>query len=586
MNIYTPEYECKDLELLDESVEQHLKGHKFLIPTVPSKSDFLAIAPTLPDLIYGLVSPIARKPVKDHRFLWARTLEFVVSRASALVEVYQAVQSQSRPDSDFRHVVKELKEVLDNLISFVTLFLGQAEGEFLDVGSAHSDSIRRSFTTLLCESLEMALNARSITANGDFLDTLANCIVNTVNYVEQKKYKEWEHKITSQSDVMPVIVAFCRTSFLLGVPDKIVPLFAGGRPVVSETFPFNFVANLDTNLPLLVDFYRYAGFCLVTLSIMDDSVSHIKSEYADLANNFFVPLLTLPNLSLSNYVTVNDLPNNPSGITSAPTFKSGQYILEQNREEISFFYVISYILRLKSLSSLVEPVPRFQAEMCFFANSFGRRISSDLDLLASSHQSYSNSTISMLSLEQRASAAAPTANGNTLSTILTEGTYKEKLHLVKIFFDTLATLKYSSLMSLAKLIRAFNFESVPEGSLLTNSMKTQDFHHLLSNVDIHAFPGKKLYVRAVDKIVRLIQLLTLLHLQSTLGLDSQPSELLANLYRTTYTFEQISKVQPLLEFNRDGRLQRTKVPRNNEEHEIVAQFDMIAATRDLKQVMR
>lgn len=583
MDIYTPEYECEDLDQLLRSILEHLDRNDVFIPSSPSKTEFMTYASALPDLIYGVLSPIARKPINCHRYLWVKTLEFVVVRAGALVKLYRDILFHSRPDNDINHVVHELKAILNNLSSFLKSFLGQAESEFLEIGSSHGDAIRQSFVALLRETLEMIVNGKDIAYDEECMASLASTITNMASFVDQKKYKDFEQKLISQHDILPLIVDFCRASYTIGAPEKVEPLFVGVRPIISERFPFNLTTHLDTDLPLLMDFYKYAGFCLVTLAVLDPSASHIKSEYADLANNFLVPLLTLPNLSLSNYTT-NELAGNPGAIASS--LRSGQYILDKEREEISFFYVLSYLLRLRRLSTLVEPVPRFKAEVRYFASSFGRRISSDLDILASSHQSYSNSTISMLSLEQRASTVAPAANANTMSSILYEGTYKEKLHLVKIFFETLSSLGFPHLPALSKLIQVFNFKSVPEGSLLTSSMRNQDFHHLLTNVDIVTYPGKKLYVEAIEKIIRLVQILTLKHLHTTLGLDTQPNELLTHLFKTTYTFEQISEVQDHLRVDGSGKVFRSKNLQKMEESEIASQFDMILATRDLEQVMR
>lgn len=580
MDIYTPEYECGDLNTLILSIRQHLKRHVGPVLPSPTKSDFIALSSELPDIIYGVVSPIARKPIKDHRVLWVMTLQSVVHRANILMKLHKDVQFHSRADSDVAHVVKELSEVLTNLYSFIKSFMAQVdENTFLEANNAYRNTIRTSFISLLCEALELVDTGKDVAYDPEYFEALATVTYSAVVHVQNKKYDQWEHKLTAQADVTKAIVALNKTAFFMGAPEKVEPLFVSneGRPPVTETFPFNFVSHLETDLPLLIDFYRYCGFCLVTLATTKDSTPHITSKYAQLANYFLVTLLSLPNLSLSNYPISGEVPR---------TIRSEHYLLLQDREEISFFYVLSYLLRLENLTSLVDPLPRFKAEVKHFVLSFGKRISSDLDILASRNQSYSNSTISMLSLEQRATAAAPIGNANTLSSILSEGTYKEKLHLVKLFFDNLVTAKVTGNVALAKMIETFNFESVPEGSLLTRTMKNQDFHHLLSNVDIQAYPGKRLYVEAIEKIVRLIQLLTLKYLHTTLGLESHPDQLLAQLYNTTYTFDNVSKVKQLLRTNDDGTLCRA-VPKHTPENlEISSQLDMISTTRELEQTMR
>ncbi|GBL51391.1 hypothetical_protein [Candidozyma auris] len=589
MDTFTSEDKCERLTLLADSIQKKLKDHISPIPSSPSRSEFMSLVTALPDLIYGVLSPITKKPISQHRFLWVCTLEEVTLRTSAICKLYNELPYQSRPDTDSSHICNELKSVINNLFSCVNSFLSQADvSSFLNAGSVYENRVRTSFTALLCAACDLVDNAQEIMYDGAFYRALTSLCVRAVVAVSRKQYEQWEQKLMCEADMTKLLVSLTRSSFHLGTPEFVEPLFhsASGKPPVTETYPLDSVAHLETNLPLLMDFYRYSGFCLVTLAVSDDSSYRIRREYAELANYFLVTLLSLPNLSLENYPFAIEA-TSAFGAAATRHRISERYFSLQDREEVSFFFVLSYILRMEKLSSLADPSPRFRSEIFYFVDAFGKRISSDLDISASRNQSYSNSTISMLSLEQRARDSIRKANANTLSVILVEGTYKEKLHLVKIFFDNLAAaIKYPSRTSIATIVETFNFESVPEGCPVMQSMKNQDFHHLLSNVDIHTYPGKKLYVEAVEKIIRLLQLLTVSHMYTTLGLDSNPDLLMTKLFKTSYTFASVSQIKPILIFENDGKLRSISKVSLDEEREIASQLDMITATHDLEQLMR
>lgn len=590
MDIYTPEYECSDLGLLISSIDQHISNYADRAPPKPTKTDFTEFSSGFPDILYGLVSQLSRKPVSQHRYLWVRTLEAVVDYAVTISCLYRDVQYHARHPTDVPSTSTELKKAFSNLYSYVKSFLSQADEQLLlNCGNVYDDNVRSSFAGLLSKSFELAETGKEIKYDGGFFDAVVTLAVDSVAYVELAKYEQWEHKLMAQADLMQVLVGLTKTSFRLGKPRQIKPLFVGdsGRPLITERYPFNLTSHLDTDFTLLMDFYRYAGFCLVTLAVADTAANDIKSEYAHLADYYLTTLLTLPNLSLTNYSITFELLSSAYLSGAAPALKPDQYILSQEREEISFFYVLNYLLRLENLTGLVEPNPRIKAEISYFVKAFGKRISSDLDILASRNQSYSNSTISMLSLEQRATAAAPSPNAKTLSTILFEGSYKEKLHLVKSFFESLAAaIDTPEAATLASLLEKFNFESVPGGVSVTRSMRNQDFHHLLGNIDIAVFPGKKLYVEAVEKIARLLQLLTITHLKGTLGLDFRPDELLSYLYKTTYRFENVSLIKKLVQIDDKSRLSRANRAPISVVQEVNSQYDMLTATRELEQILQ
>lgn len=546
------------------------------------KASFIAAASTYPDLVCEFLVLLRRHDARTHQYLWLFTLTGLTEVSVAIFREFERLTG--KPNAQITAAMAAMTSSLQNVCDMVGRFMSTMNLDLL------FDSQDKSFWRALAKSL--ILTEEKVIC-GELLDLLENTLdlvflgrdlvdvsstfilVNAIVTNYYKGYVALDLASTHLAECFESVVLLAKTAFYLGQPQAIVPLFAPseGEQILSEMYPCDLLAFHSLDFRSVMDYYRYVAYCLATLGAHN---TYINDRFVDTADLFFKVLLNMPNMNPRTYLTAIEFASVPGAAANAQ--QSGkQHISLKEREELSFFFMINYMLRMKSLNAFISPDTYWQEENTFFGLAFSRRVSSDLDHLASVTQSYTNSVVSMQRLEQQALAVDSGPNSRTLSAIFHDGTYKEKIQLVGAFF------KQRNRFPISNFVQLFNFSgALPDASFQVGMMHN-DMQHLVSRINGDQYPGKKLYIHVMDKIVRLLQLLTIRHLYASAGLASDPEALLAKLFHTTYSFRDITQVRKAMDIDEHGKLVREYNGLSKlEDEQIAAQFRLLETTQDLE----
>lgn len=577
-------------EALQHKIADYIHGQFSKIPLGKDKESYLRSCEVFPDVVFETLAMLRRNSVEEHLSLWLLSLLGLVTQTDALTQIHYSLSPQFSFDSQFIDRTNMVKPRVYDVCDCVGHFLKNASLAQVYKKNDAGSFFEKTFLHVLHTTFEILSRCPDLDG-GHVLIGIASHWIGRL--VESNLNSHNEAQLLARERAFPVLVRFLKAAFFTGYPRAILPLYTnneGLEPTISELYPCILIEKTLLHYSDLVDFYRYSAYLLTTMAVGEDSESFkssINFNLAEIADFFYLVLLDLPSMHPFNYRPPNEL----SGTLDLPEAlflanKSHQHVTHTERDEISFFYVINSLLRLNSIQEIVQPNQKFLQEASHFVNSFGKRIASDLDYLASSNQSYSNSVISMLSLEQRSSAPLAVPTAKLLSSILTEGTYKEKLHLVKFFFNGLTpsaqTLYEPGIVNLA---RTFNFKGVAAQSSLPMNLKHQELLHLISHIDERTTPGKRLYVTALEKIIRLFHLLTVDHLICGAGLRQTLEDVIRGIFNSTYTFDEIASVRQLLSYGNDGKLQKVNQYFVDEDEDILDQKHLLEITHELDRII-
>lgn len=554
------------------AIAAYLADHLAPYTCIGSKIAFVDTAIHLADHINEVIALLTKQDISTHQYLWFFAACELARVAEAVAEARARFADSS--DSRLANAVKMLKTPLHDSVNTVIRFLPRWNMAILK-GKAGAEAQKLSamyigLVLLICNAV---VAGHAVLDGAADMTVVAESLV-TFSYVYNTNSRELALR------VFPALVGVAKASFFVGQPQAVV-LLAFGSDLVSESTPTTILARLKPDFHHIMDFYRYYGYCFVTLAVVG---SAIDQKYSDLADVFLRVLLGLPNLQLSNYFS----PASPAGQLSLPKL----YFSDTDREELSFFFLLNTLLNYTSLDQYVRGDSEIRAEMLYFTTQFNGRVLKDLALLASPSQSYSNSLISVPSLEHRIFTPSPVANSKTLSSILSEGTYKEKVNLVLQFFKIsgsahlLGPAHKSAWNSLISFVQIFNLCNNPGTLGLTTKIRNSDVTHCVSYIDREKYPGKALFVHAIDKSVRLMQLLSLLHLSETAGLSSDPDSMISRLFNTGYTFNDIAGVKDLAGVDPDGTFCRKFGNELLEDDQIAAQYKILQRTKRLEECVQ
>lgn len=378
-------------------------------------------------------------------------------------------------------------------------------------------------------------------------------------------------KCDTRIEICKLSIDICKACYYGGSPSAILPLVFMQPQCVSEIFIMPVVKGKSLQIETLIDYFRFSAFCLVSCNIELDTIDDQLTRKADV---FLKVLLNLPNLQLSNYVL--ELEKSGDFLMQLST----RYVPVSEREEISFFYILNYLLRLRRLESLAETEKYFKSELRFFNDSFNKRVASELDRLVSVPLSRNGSTTSVPRMAEMFNEDLGVNTTSTLSSILCDGSYKERLRLVVDFFGLLGV--DIRVGSLSRLVQTFdmsylNDQEEPEAQISGFS----DVWSVMSRIYSSNYSGKKLYLGAIDKIVRLLQLLSLKFLSTTIGHAQSPREILDKVFHSSYTIDQVLLVKDLLEV-KDDKLAVKELEKKSEDQICYHQLRIIERTQMLE----
>lgn len=369
-------------------------------------------------------------------------------------------------------------------------------------------------------------------------------------------------------EIVRLMIGISKAALYGGCPSAILPLVFSQPACLSETFIIPIVGNECFSIELLIDYFRYGAYCLVSTVAEHDKIEDSFTKKADI---FLKVLLNLPNLQLTNYLE-------KEGEMLVSLFS--KYVTLTEREELSFFYLINFLMKSRSLEDLTDSEKNYVAELTFFVNAFNRHTAYELDQLASVPLSRNGSYVSVPKAAEPSTQALNVETFATMSSILHDGSYKERLKLVVDFFKQF--MINSLRRSFSGLSRGFDLSTLhlnQDAPQLFSS--NNELLSLINRIDSEKFPGKFLYLKAVDKIVRLVQLLSLKFFLCTAGLAQSPQEILGQYIVSRYSLDQILLVKDILAT--DGTILITRsTDENAADSDIQHQIELVKRTRALE----
>lgn len=565
MGSSVPEFaDTPDLGLLISRILQHLDERLLAFQLLSSKNEYLQASQTFPDVAMEYFCVLSKNPPSSHQWLWL----LVVTR---LAQISTRLIQQRKQLSPFMDIhISSAAAILGLLVQQVARHCEMLL-EALDMSFIISnETARSSFLAAVKVSVGLCMPEQTYLKHGSLVVSVVLAISRySVEFSPENDVHFQEFKVS----LLPVLVEIAKAAFLSGVPSAVLPLVFpdenSSSALVSETFLPSIILDPRVTLPLITNYYRYYAFCLVTSASEGNQIDDVLAKKADL---FLRVLLGLPHLQLVNYMAET------ASVDGASAVGETMMVSGVEREEISFFFLLNYLLRIRSLASFVDPDAYFIKERRFFIASFNKRCGAELDFSASASLSRTGSVVSMTRVPDLTSVNYPLASV-TLSSILSDGSYKEKVRLVADFFNL--TSETGGAGSVRRLIQNFDMSGMHHR---TNhfSLSSHDVVHIFNRIDSQQYPGKVAYVKALDMIVRLLQLVSLKHFHLTFAHSLRPAEFLSLYFKTNYLLRDILLVKDLLLLEDNDVLRISYRPVSSEADFISRQLCILENTRLLK----
>lgn len=529
--VSTPDAQC-DPAVLSTAIQEYLASQLGEVRNLASTD--------LPDRLREVFVLLWMHDMDKHQYLWLQ----------ATLELMKVAVSVAESCQNGQNVPVALKARIHDIFGATDRFLAGWNMEI--VKNPDLPASVQHYLQLIENACDALVSCQDLLHGVTNVKVLSSSIV--------RFHSQNESALSLQPALFPVLVSLAKAAYFCGAPETVVPLVNEG--IVSEFVVTDLLECHRPTFAGIMDYYRYYAFCFVTLAVSGDS---INQEYCDHADVFFRVLLKLPNLHLSNYAQV------PGRL------ELHSHIPEVDREELSFYFLLNEQLRCTTLAQYMRLDPTVQNELRFFLSRFNNRVLKDLAILASPFQSYT-STVSVPSLER--SLMTPPSASTTLSTIIFEGTYKEKVNLVLELFPRCGAFLIHSPNNTLQTGNLVSF--VKRFDVSAPTLFNQETLHCVNNIDSSRYPGKALYVRALDKIVRLLELLALLHLSDGVGLCNDPDTMITRLFATGHSFRDVASVKNLADTDHNGRLKRLSSVPPLEDAQVAAQLKVLERTRRLE----
>lgn len=314
--------------------------------------------------------------------------------------------------------------------------------------------------------------------------------------------------IESSSVYIRILTAFLRAAYISGLSHT-------AAAVMQATDPMSLIKLIEESsidYSVITDFVKYSAFNLVALSVMGD---HIDDSLNSMADHFFRVLLNLPNLKLLIFhkYHFNEEPAEASAWPEPVSSRDPAFVADDplvRRQEISFMYIINYLLSLTDILQLADPDGYYTDELGFLLMSLSWRNTKDIRSASRSGSIHSEVLLFREQNENKYDQAAvlAIASHHNLSSIILHGTYSQiNLMVCQAFND----LKKPNL-NIPKVLRTYTLAS------------ESDLEYSVSLIDADKFPGKIAYASVLDKILRLLHLLSLKFLLERTGFEGMPSD--------------------------------------------------------------
>lgn len=565
LNIFTPDSQAglqlfELLAQLEQYYDAKANSPELHILNEDSPNYFLVKIDALQDYYYDVSSSLRRYDLADHHYFWIYSLEGLVD---------QLIKFKLFYDTQILNNFQYNPNGVDSITNSIGLKLGKLCGDFGEIlslfiysehmklekfvgSTAINHALFDKLSHVIIKSLEVIIidkseEARYIDNAPATLTALSTLVLNFYKYIQGLGYF-----VDALYLSFPILCQFVKVAYSVGESELILPLLSPFRnnfdPIINPHLPIQLVQESTVNLQHLIDFYRYTAFNLLSLSLRGDG---IDDSFTSMADTYFKVLLNFPNLTLRIFrdVKISILPPHLSEFEKEEPESEDEpksIILLLERQEISFLYVINYILSATELVKISAADEYFTSELNFLVNSLSTSISSDLDKSASRSGSHSNSIVSLQPLNDVPMFPHHTQRKKqynrikfkSLSTIISYGSYKEKLTLIVKFFELFkpATLSTSKIVSTIQLDR-------------NSDQPESDIQHIVSNIDSNHYPGKMLYVSTLFKITQLVKILGIKQLVLYGGLNNISESQLNNIFGCNTPVATTFRVKKLFDFH-------------------------------------
>ncbi|CCE82830.1 Piso0_002580 [Millerozyma farinosa CBS 7064] len=531
---------------------------------------------SLTDYCFEITSILKKFELKSHRILWLVLLDDFVQTLLRFQSHFEKLETSIIGGQEFANQFEVMENKLGYILStchstlvgffsdisydFYHFFMTEPHGQAL---LNRIRSITGNVLTLISSDNESVMfymcNSTEILLSVDmYFYTLSNRMMKIEKGPSLKFFSSTFH----------VLGQFIRAIYALGestLLTKYIETDAGFGPIITPVLPLEVLKETRVNLDSLLKYYKYTAFCLVELAVRDKgSINHSYTLKADL---YFKILLNFPNQRSYEKFDLNNL--NTERRYSLDTPKTPSCTIQRQlieRQEISLLYIINYLLSLTDVKDFIESENYFKTELWFIRNSLYSSNSDEIHRSTSRLGSTSSSLGSISSqanMSEWAAIRRDSVQGRQvahkfISSILLQGSYKEKLILIIKFCDHLNSTPFT-LPSFSEVKYGDSYES--------------EFQHLVSIMDDKKYPGKLVYTNSLQKIFRLLKLLAVKHLVYNGGYNKIPESYIINVFRSNESFSESLKVKSLLDS------QRFK----NKEGEIIYAFNRnMGKDRDFK----
>ncbi|CCE81901.1 Piso0_002580 [Millerozyma farinosa CBS 7064] len=549
INTFSKDLSSRGTGLLDES------------PTVFSDQ-----LDSLTDYCFEIKSILKKFELKSHHVLWLVLLDDFIQTLLRFQHHFEKLETSISGGQEFANQF----EVMENKLGYI---LSTCHSTLVEFFSNISYDFYHFFMT---EPHGQSLLSRIISITGNVLTLISSdnesvmsyiCngteILSSVDmyfYALSNKMMRIEKGPSSNffSSTFHVLGQLIRAIYLLGesrLLTKYIETDTQVGPIITPVLPLEVLKETRVNLNSLLKYYKYTAFCLVELAVRyKDSIDHSYTLKADI---YFKILLNFPNQRSYEKFDLNSL--NSERRYSLDTTKTHNYAIQRQlleRQEISLLYIINYLLSLTDVKDFIESENYFKSELWFIRNSLYssnsdeiHRSTSRLGSTSSSLGSISSqANMSEWSAMRRDSVQGRQVTHKYISSILLQGSYKEKLVLIIKFCDHLNSTPFT-LPSFSEVKYGDSYES--------------EFQHLVSIMDERKYPGKIVYTNSLQKIFRLLKLLAVKHLVYNGGYNKIPENYIINVFRSNESFSESLKVKNLINCQR----------LNNNDGEVIYAFD-------------
>lgn len=311
------------------------------------------------------------------------------------------------------------------------------------------------------------------------------------------------------STYIRILTGYLRCAYIAGLSHYTADMLKATSPL--EVIPL--IEESSIEYSVINDFFKYSAFNLVTNSVRGNSIEDRYNLHADL---FFRVLLNLPNLKLLVFHKYNfNEESAESAVWPEPaTPRDPAFVADDplvRRQEISFMYILNYLLSLTDMLQLVDPDGYYERELQFLSLSLTWRNTKDIRNASRSGSTHSEALLYMEPRDDESEAPANMAAAShpSLSSMILHGTYSQINIMVCQIFNNLK----KPTLNIPFVLKAYNLS------------KDSELHYNVSLIDPEKFPGKIAYASVLDKIVRLLHVLSAQFLIDRTGLDAIPTGL-------------------------------------------------------------